>query len=516
MNNLHILHLEDNPTDSELIKAILLDEGLQIEITLVDDRADYERVLGEQNFDLILADYTLPSFDGLAALKTAKEQHPLIPFILVSGTLGEEVAIESLKTGATDYVLKTNLARLVPAIKRALREKEERERRYELEKRLQHSQKMEVIGTLAGGVAHDFNNILTAILGYSELALEDVQDNVKLTSYLQSVLKAGNRAKELVQQILSAGKKDETETRPIILQPVLKEVTKLLRASLPATIRIKQEISPDCGPVQGDPTQMHQVIMNLCTNSFHAMQENGGILGTRLLPTEVSEEDDLAVRLGLASGKYLLLAVSDTGHGMTQETVDKMFDPYFTTKEPDEGTGLGLSVVHGIVESMGGRIVAESNIGMGTEIRVYLPMEATACVEEIKNEPIEVLTSGSERILVVDDEADLALLLQDMLTRMGYRVSMFTTPQSVLSVIENDLESVDLIITDLAMPGMSGTELAEKILQINPKLPIILYSGFSDSINKKKAEGLGIREYIQKPITQNKLAKAVRKALDDR
>jgi len=514
MKPLNILHLEDNPIDAELIAAMLAEEGLDCQITVIEDGEAFTDMLANQSFDLILADYTLPSFDGLSALKVAKESNPLIPFILVSGTLGEEIAIESLKTGATDYVLKTSLSRLAPAVKRAILEAQEHATRIELEKRLQQAQKMEAIGTLAGGIAHDFNNILSAVLGYGELALLDVQDKSNISSYLQEILKAGHRATDLVRQILAFSRKAEHECTPMLLQPLIKEVLKLLRATIPATIKIQQEISPECGHVLADPTQMHQIIMNLCTNSFHAMRDLGGILSIKLLTTEITDGDELTLSNGLVSGKYLKLTVTDTGCGMANETLGKMFDPYFTTKKQGEGTGLGMAVVHGIITSIGGAITAHSTIGEGTAIHIYIPQVENTSTDADQITRSDTIVGGKERVLVVDDEAELAIMLQDMLSRLGYEVTMFTSPEAALDAVKQNPDSIDMVITDMTMPDLTGMQLAIKLFKIRPQLPIILCSGFSENMNRKKAKEMGIKEYLLKPVTQKTLGEAVRTALD--
>ncbi len=385
----------------------------------------------------------------------------------------------------------------------------------EMEARLRQSQKMEAIGTLAGGIAHDFNNILAPILGYTELALTRLSPHDPLAVDLHQVIKAALRAKDLVQQILAFSRQSPKERKPLQPHLVVKEALKLLRASLPSTIEIREEISPECGAILADPTQVHQIIMNLCTNAYQAMREKGGVLGVSLMKVTIGEENGKVISAELAPGEYVLLEVSDTGRGMDRATLARIFEPYFTTKPTGEGTGLGLSVVHGIVKSHQGQITVYSEPGRGTNFHVYLPRvaEATTAVLPIGAVSQETIPTGTERLLVVDDEAMITSMLRVILQNLGYQVTISDSSLEALALVEHDPTAFDLLITDMTMPGLTGFELAQKILAIRPDLPIILCTGFSELINKEQAQAMGIRAYLMKPVSVRELAQAVRKAL---
>lgn len=382
-----------------------------------------------------------------------------------------------------------------------------------LENRLRQAQKMEAIGTLAGGIAHDFNNILAPILGYADMALDNIPAGSQTAYEIKAVLEAANRAKELVKQILSFSRHAEQELQPLKIQLVIKEALKLLRASIPTTIEIRQDINMECGPVLADPTQIHQIIMNLCTNAYHAMRKKGGVLGVLLAAIELDSED-LKTKIDLRPGKYIVLEVSDTGHGMGQVVMEKVFEPYFTTKGKGEGTGLGLSVVHGIIRSLNGDITVYSELKKGTTFHVYFP----AIVQEVEKmtdkETAEALQTGNERILVVDDDEIIVEMEQLMLDSLGYDVTAFTNSEECLESFQSRPNDFDLIITDMTMPKMTGEIFAKQVLKIRPGMPIILCTGFSELISGEKAKAFGIKEFIMKPIIKRDLAKVVRKVLD--
>jgi PAS domain S-box-containing protein len=392
--------------------------------------------------------------------------------------------------------------------------KNEEKKRIKLEEQLLQSQKMEAIGTLAGGIAHDFNNILAAILGYTEMAREDLPPESSIAPDLDEVLKAGNRAKELVKQILAFSRQSEQELRPIQIHLFVKEALKLLRSSIPSTIEIHQDIDPQCGTVLSDATQIHQITMNLCTNANHAMRETGGVLAVSMRSIQIEEDDHKIKSFELTPGSYVELAVSDSGVGMDKKTTAKIFNPYFTTKKKGEGTGLGLSVVHGIVKSFGGHITVYSEPGKGATFRLYLPrVTTTISSEEIKK--VEIYPTGNENILIVDDEEVIVNMLKRMLTSLGYTVTSMTSSTEALQTFGKDPGGFDLIITDMTMPNMNGVELIQRIHRIWPDFPIILCTGFSELIDKERASILGISKYLMKPIVKRDLAIAVRKVLDN-
>jgi signal transduction histidine kinase/CheY-like chemotaxis protein len=385
-----------------------------------------------------------------------------------------------------------------------------------LELQLRKIQKVEAIGTLAGGIAHDFNNILAAIYGYTELAMNLAPPASSLHDYLESVLAAASRAKDLVGQILTFSRQVEQERKPVLLSPLVKEAVKLLRSAIPTTIEIQQLIDDHSIPVLADLTQIHQVIMNLCTNAYHAMRENeaGGVLGVSLREKEIGP-DELAAELQISPGRYLVLEVSDTGCGMSKSILERIFDPYFTTKKSGEGTGLGLSIVHGIVASHGGRISVYSEPGQGSTFRVYLPAVKPVEAKVAKGEA-EMVRGGSELVMLVDDEPEILCLLQKMLQGYGYRVAPYTTAEAALQAFRAEPRRYDLIITDMTMPQMTGAQLVPELLKIRADIPVILCTGFSELINEEKAKSIGVKKYLMKPVPTSELAQAVREALDER
>ncbi len=403
--------------------------------------------------------------------------------------------------------------KLVIALAREITELLEAEKeRQQMEGRLRQSQKMESIGTLAGGIAHDFNNILTPIFGYLELAMMESQADPKTMNHLQEVYKAAGRAKELVKQILTFSRRDSEQPSPVMAQIIIKEAMKLLRASIPTTIEIRQNIDPNCAPVLANPTQIHQILMNLCTNAYHAMRETGGILGVSLAPQEISTQDYLKT-LNLKPGHYLCLEVSDTGSGMDKETLDRALEPYFTTKAKGDGTGMGLAMVHGIVKSYGGSINLYSEPGKGTTIRIYLPTSALPSSQQPQLFQMAV-PIGSERVLLVDDEPAVREVEKAMLESLGYQVSACVGPLEALTAFAATPDQFDLLVTDMTMPQMTGDRLAVKILEIRPDLPIIVCTGFSELINRDSAQALGIRDFVSKPLVRQDFARTIRAVLD--
>ncbi len=382
--------------------------------------------------------------------------------------------------------------------------------RQRTESQLRQAQKMEAIGTLAGGIAHDFNNILSAILGYSELALDDAENNRPSAKYIREIIKAGGRARDLVHQILTFSRQTETESKPIQVRPIVKEALKLLRASLPSTIEIQQRIKSNV-IVEADPIQIHQVIMNLCTNAGHAMRDKGGVLYVGLTEETLSKEMAEAYH-GLAPGSYLQIEVRDTGPGMSREIIDKIFDPYFTTKEKGEGTGMGLAVVQGIVQNCGGGLAVQSEPGKGAAFRIFLP--SLQSVQPIEVQPVEIIPGGNERILFVDDEPPLVDLSKKILERHGYRVTIRNSGIEAIELFKNHPYEFDLVITDMTMPHVTGDVLAQRMLSIRPDIPIIICTGYSEKITPELLETLQIKALVLKPIIRNEILLTVRQVLD--
>jgi PAS domain S-box-containing protein len=386
--------------------------------------------------------------------------------------------------------------------------------RKKLEEQLRQAQKMEAIGTLAGGIAHDFNNILGVIMGYTELVLEDIPEQESYHQNLKHVMAAARRGEEMVKQILAFSRKSEEEKKPVYISHILKEALKMLRSSLPTTIEIKSGIEENMGLVMANPTQVQQVIMNLSTNAAHAMRENGGVLEISLKEMTVKDNDNNAPGLDLAPGRYQLMTVKDTGHGMTPGIMERIFEPYFTTKRPGEGTGMGLSVVHGIIKSHEGDIRVLSEPLKGTTFHVYFPV-----AEDVKEPTIKKgkpVTGGSERILFVDDDNSLAEMGKLMLEKLGYKVTVRTSSIEALEVFRKTPNKFDLVITDQTMPNKTGTQLTRELLRIRPDIPVILSTGFSETVNKENFKTLGIRAFVMKPIVKNDIAKIIRKVLEEK
>nr|MDA3824080.1 response regulator [Bacteroidales bacterium] len=380
-----------------------------------------------------------------------------------------------------------------------------------LEARLQQAHKMEAIGTLAGGIAHDFINILGVIIGYTEMAIEDSPPESSAAEDLDKVLKASYRAKSLVKQILAFSRQNETDLIPLQPATIVKEAIKMLRPSLPSTIEINQNIDTKAGLIFADPTQIHQIIMNLCTNAFHAMEKAGGTLDISLKETVLSPED-LVHEPHVKAGIFVQLSICDSGPGIAPDIKDKIFDPYFTTKDIVKGTGMGLAIAHGIVKSYGGFISLYSELGEGTVFHVFIPTVKNEILP--KTEAVEKVQIGKENVLLVDDEEILTEIGKDMLERLGYNVTVRNSSMEALETFQNQPKLFDIVITDQTMPGMTGADLARRMLQIRPDIPIILCTGYSTIITEEKAKAIGIKEFALKPLAKKDIGTLIRKVLD--
>jgi len=407
-----------------------------------------------------------------------------------------------------------NVTRDITETKRAEMERDR------LETQLQQAQKMETIGSLAGGIAHDLNNILFPISGLSEMLLDEISPETPEHDSIEQIYKSAQRGSELVKQILAFSRQSKPQKLPIRIQPIVKEVLKLSRSAIPSNIEITSHISTDCGMVSADPTQVHQIIMNLITNAFHAVEQTGGSINLELKETVIGSFDgkdelSLHVILGdLLAARYACITVSDTGMGIDKTLIDKIFDPYFTTKELGKGTGLGLSVVHGIVKEHGGDIRVYSEVGKGTVFHVYLPL-----LEDNKNSKTAAVTrkhpTGCEKILLVDDEEPIAKMLQMMLERLGYQITVRTSSPDALDAFRASPLKFDMVISDRGMPNMTGEQLTTELISIRPNIHVILCTGFSDENDEKRARNLGVKGFLKKPVAMGDLAEMVRKVLDE-
>ena len=652
MSCLNILHLEDDPKDAEIIQGVREAGGINCRITRVETRDDFVTCLTQGQFGLILADLSLPSFDGMSALRIAVEKRPDLPFIFVSATLGEEVAVEALKIGATDYVLKERLSRLASSVRRALRESQERVERKQaelqlrrseaflaegqrishtgswgwvlssgkvtwsdeqyrmfglepgtvevsvdtflsavhpedrgavretleqatrarrsyaidyrvvlpggtirhmrsvgrpvppeagdvdeyigttsdvterveaeaaliarheelrhMEARLRHAQRLESMGTLAGGIAHDFNNILGAILGYGERALHEAPRGSRMRRDLESILAAGERGRALVDRVLTFTRSGVGERVAVDVEEVIREALDLIAAQLPAGIAIETDLRAGHAAMQGDPTQVHQVFMNLATNAIHAMPSHGTLRVT--LETMRFDTERVATLGTILPTDYIVLKVADTGIGIAPEILERIFDPFFTTKEVGVGTGLGLSLVHGIVTEVGGAIDVSSTPDQGSVFAVYLPRVGDANSDAKRGEQTMPQGDG-QRVLFVDDEEPLVRLATETLEDLGYAPVGFTSSTTALEAFRADPKGFDAVITDERMPGMSGSALIEKVRSIRRSVPIVLVSGYVGGMVSTMAYNAGANEVLKKPLSARELAVSLARVL---
>ena len=511
--SLNILHLEDDPNDAALVQSTLKEGGIACLTTRVQNRADFMEALGRGDVDLVLSDYSLPSFDGISAMKIVHQEQPDLPVILVSGTLGEEQAVESLKSGAIDYVLKEGLVRLVPAVRRAMQDVEERTERRKLQAQFIEAQKMEVVGQLAGGVAHDFNNVLAVIMGYSELIVHDLPPDDPIQKYIEEIRLAAERACGLTRQLLVFSRKQPIEAVVLDLNEVVEGMTKMLERLVDDHIEMSFIYGPDIGQIRADSGYIWQVLMNLVVNARDAMPDGGKLV------VETSHvvlgEDSGEKYSDMIPGDYVTLSVSDTGTGLTDEVRTRMFEAFFTTKVSGKGTGLGLATCRTIVQQCGGHIHVESQFGRGTAFRVFLPQTAGAVRIVAKTIPSSIVPRGTEVLLVVEDEPSLRELSKGGLEALGYTVLSAVNGQDGLRVArEHRGEPISLVVTDVMMPRMGGKVMADWLKTKYPDLKILFVSGYADEAFAPDAVHDFGTSFLTKPYTPAKLAIKIREMLD--
>jgi signal transduction histidine kinase len=518
---IRILHLEDDSADAELVQAMLESTGSTCQITRAQTRDEFAQALSHGEYDVVLSDYNLPTYNGMSALRLTLEQCPDVPFIFVSGTMGEDAAIEALTEGAADYVLKQKLSRIVPAIERVLRDAENRkarkraeEEREKLKEQLNQAQKMESIGKLAGGVAHDFNNMLYAILGHAEMALGKVAPSHPVHDDLLEIQKAANRSADLTRQLLAFARKQIIAPKVLDLNIAMTGMLKMLQRLIGEEINLVWKPGNNLWPVRMDPSQIDQILANLCVNARDAIEG----VGTLTIATKntVVNETDCASCEEFAPGQYIQLTVSDDGCGMNQATLERIFEPFFTTKEIGKGTGLGLPTIYGIVKQNKGFIRVHSDPGKGTTFHIYLPRHDGKPIDIREVRPITPAPHGHETILLVEDEQIVLNMTQKILENAGYRVLPAATPQEAIHMASEHPDDIHLLMTDMIMPEMTGLALAQELISRHPNLKLLFMSGYAANIIVRGNVLDANIHFIQKPFSIAALNAKLRNALDSR
>ncbi|MEO7426984.1 MAG: response regulator [Fibrobacteria bacterium] len=510
--SLRILHLEDDAGDAKLVMATLSKEGIACDISWQQNGKAFREALDGPAYDLIFSDYSLPDFDGPSALRLAKEKCPDTPFIFVSGTMGEDTAIESLRSGATDYVLKQNLKRLPLSVRRAVRESGERKERRLLEEKFLRAQKMEVVGQLAGGLAHDFNNLLTVILGHVQLLLGNGGPPEQRDS-LKNIHRAAEAAGNLTRQLLTFSRKQPFQAVQLDLNQVILDMAGMLTRVIGANITLRTECAADLPFVKADLGMLEQVIMNLAVNARDAMPE-GGILTIRSGFMDLGGTQ-IGFQAGARAGEFNTLSVIDTGTGISREVLARLFEPFFTTKGDGKGTGLGLTGAYSIVQQHEGWIEVKSEVGHGSEFRIFLPASREKAAPESPAARDADITRGAETILVVEDEPLLRKLVHIILEESGYQVLTADSGRQSLELFEHHRGGIDLVLTDMILAdGMTGKELAALLKIKQPGLNIIYTSGYGiEQINMKTPLERDTF-FLPKPFQRLELTKMIRECLD--
>jgi signal transduction histidine kinase len=515
-----ILAVEDSENDFRLAMRVLRKAGFAPQAQRVQDLPSLRKALLEGPWDAMISDFSMPGFSGLEALAEFRNTGIDIPFIFVSGTIGEEMAVAAMQAGANDYVMKDNMRRLGPALERELaqatRRAAHRQAEVELsrfEAQLHQAQKMESLGTLAGGIAHDFNNILGAILGNIELALVDLEPQHPVQAALGEIQKASLRARDLVRQILTFSRRRPQQLEDIALKPIVEETFRLLRATLPAGVELQQDLAEAPLYVHADATQLQQVLMNLCTNAWHALDDKAGQIVIGLAAADIDALDERT--RSLDAGAYAHLWVKDTGSGMEARTLERVFEPFFTTKSTGQGTGLGLSVVHGIVAAHHGSITVDTVLGEGSTFHVLLPVTSEPLALPADHERAALAEAHGEHVVYLDDDETVMLVMVRILERAGYRCSGFLEASAALAFIEDAPARVDVFITDYNMPGRSGLDVAREAASSNPDLPIAISTGLVTDELRERARASGVFAVIEKENAFREIVPLVRRLLEN-
>ncbi|MDD5261230.1 MAG: response regulator [Methylacidiphilales bacterium] len=503
---LKILFLEDSPADCELVAQRLAKDGVSCDIQRVETQPEFQSGLSGAKFDLIFADCTLPAFSGQEALRMARLWAPQIPFIFVSGTIGEETAIEYLHNGATDYVLKHRLSRLTPAVLRAIAEVEKRTQLELVEERLQQAQRMEAIGTLAGGIAHDFNNILTIIIGHAHLLKEFSGNQERADEIAVIIHNAANRGADLIRQMLAFARKSPGRQKATNLNYRIQLTVKMLKEAFPSNIKFNLHLDEALPSVLADPAQIDRILVNLASNARDAMPQGG----TLTLETSHADDIPLPPDLDMSSEQsYIRLKITDTGSGMDQAVLPHVFEPFFTTKAPGKGTGLGLPVVYGLMQSNNGTIRIESEPGKGTTVVLYFP---TAKKREPQQQPKTLIVQDkqhTETLLIVEDEPVILRFQKIAFESQGYHVLLAGDDEEAIRFFKGKRNKIDLVFTDIGLPKLDGLTLCSVLKGIKPDLKTLVASGYPETGFRKRMDEIGIDGFIAKPYQTNEMLNSV-------
>jgi len=495
---LRALIVEDRAADAEMILRELRRGGFDTAYERVETAEALRAALARQPWDIVLSDYYLPAFDAPGALAVLQSSGIDVPFIVVSGSVGEDTAVAAMRVGATDYIMKDRLQRLPPAVARALADAAVRRERVQLQRQLAQAQKLEAIGRLAGGVAHDFNNVLTAILGSAELLLLDTPPGANAREEVEIIRDAAVRAQELIRQLLAFSARQVLQPAVVDLNDLIKNLGRMLRRLIGEDLVLATELADDLGAVRVDPGQVEQVLVNLAVNARDAMPDGGRLtIRTENVPSE----------------SQVLIEVADTGIGMDAATLARVFEPFFTTKERGKGTGLGLASVYGIVRQSGGHIAVRSTPGAGTTFRIHLP-RVDEPVDVSRAAPLVTApVAGTETILVAEDEQIVRVLVRKVLEQAGYMVLLAGGGAEALRLAERHPGPIQLLVTDVVMPGMNGRELARRLVERRPMTKVLYLSGYADDAVERHGVLDPGTAFMQKPFSPSALATRVREVL---